>query len=183
MYRLFVAVDLPVEVKEAVTDICRNLPGARWVSAEQLHLTLRFIGEADEALFRQVKKALAKVAADPFPLALNGVGHFPPGKNARVLWVGMEQIEPLLKLQRKVELALLDAGIAAEERRFSPHITIARLKETSPGRVAAFEEAHAGFKSAAFPVDAFYLYSSTLTGSGAIHKREAAYPLAGGDGS
>ena len=181
MYRLFVAIDLPAEVKEAVTGIGRNLPGARWVAADQLHLTLRFIGAADETLFLQIKAALAKVTALPFPLALKGIGHFPPGKNARVLWVGMEQIEPLLELQRNVELALLDAGIAPEERRFSPHITIARLKETSHGRVAAFVEAHAGFESAAFPVDVFYLYSSTLSSSGAIHKREAAYPLSGGE--
>jgi 2'-5' RNA ligase len=177
MYRLFVAVDLPEEVRVSVAAIGDKLAGARRVPEDQLHLTLRFIGEVDDKMFAAIKAALAGVSAAPFPLALRGVGHFPPGRHPRVLWVGMEAGEPLMELQQRVELALIGAGIAAEERRFSPHITIARLRDTPPEAVLSLEERHRAFASDAFPVGDFYLYSSILTRDGAIHKREAAYPL------
>jgi RNA 2',3'-cyclic 3'-phosphodiesterase len=175
MYRLFVAIDLPEEINKTVEEIRGELPGARWVAADQFHLTLRFIGEVDEVLFRQIREALAGVGGNPFSLTLKGIGHFPPGKHARVLWVGMGESEELLKLQRKVERALIDAGIAPEARRFSPHITIARLKETPAAKVLALEERHGGFETPAFPVEVFHLYSSTLSREGAVHKREKTY--------
>ncbi len=177
MYRLFVAVDLPEEVRRAVAAIGGNLGGARRVPTDQLHLTLRFIGDADEKLFAALKAALSSVSAAPFPLALSGVGHFPPGRHPRVLWVGMDASEPLLELQREVELTLIGTGISPDERHFSPHITIARLKDTPPAAVLALEERHRTFASAPFQVAEFHLYSSILTRDGAIHKREATYPL------
>ncbi len=179
MYRLFVAVDLPEVVRMAVAEIGSNLGAARKVPADQLHLTLRFIGEADEKLYATIKSALARIRAEPFPLALSGVGHFPPGRHPRVLWVGMVESEPLLKLHRGVELALIGADIPPDERRFSPHITVARLKDTPPAKVFALEELHRSFASVPFQVTEFYLYSSILTRDGAIHKREATYPLVG----
>jgi 2'-5' RNA ligase len=178
MYRLFVAIDLPESVKEAVSGIAgRELPGARWIPREQLHLTLRFIGEADEETFLAIKEALRTCRGTSFPLTMKGVGHFPPGRHPRVFWVGMAESEPLVALQRQVESALIGAGIPPEERRFSPHITLARLKETPAERVLALEERHRQFNAGPFPVTEFYLYSSTLTREGAIHKREASYPL------
>ena len=177
MYRLFVAVDLPEEVRTAVAAIGGELGGARRVPADQLHLTLRFIGEADEKLFAAIKAALTGVSGSTFPLSLSGVGHFPPGKHPRVLWVGMEASEALLNLQQAVELALAGVGITPDERRFAPHITIARLKDTPPAAVLALEERHRRFASVPFQVTEFYLYSSVLTREGAIHRREAAYPL------
>ncbi|HEY6872300.1 MAG TPA: RNA 2',3'-cyclic phosphodiesterase [Geobacteraceae bacterium] len=182
MYRLFVAIDLPEEVKERVAGLDDSLPGGRRVPREQLHLTLRFIGEVDEETFAGIRGALAGVRGAPFSMTLAGVGHFPPGRHPRVLWVGLEGFEPLLDLQQQVESALETSGIAPEERRFSPHITIARLKETPAAAVAAFEERHAAFRAGPFPVAEFHLYSSSLTRAGAIHTREASYPLAGDSG-
>ena len=181
MYRLFIAIDLPEQVKEAVAGIAGDLPGARRVPREQIHLTLRFIGDADEEMFLAIKRVLSAVRGAPFPLALEGVGHFPKGKYPRVLWVGVEESGPLRELRKKVELALLGAGVAAEERGFSPHITIARLKETPPARVAVLEEKHHLFAAGPFQVLEFYLYSSTLTREGAIHKREAICRFSPGD--
>ncbi|MCM2356922.1 MAG: RNA 2',3'-cyclic phosphodiesterase [Geobacteraceae bacterium] len=175
--RLFVAIDLPEEVKNGVAGLCGGLPEARWVPMEQFHLTLRFIGEVDEAGFRAIKVALAGVQAPPFPLALKGIGHFPPGRHPRVLWVGLEGSAPLLELQQEVELALVSAAIPPEERKFSPHITLARLKETPAEKVLALEQRQGEFASTPFPVTEFHLYSSTLTREGAIHTREASYPL------
>jgi len=178
MYRLFVAIDLPEPVKEAVAGIAgRGLTGARLVPREQLHLTLRFIGDADDVMFHAIKKALSGVRGVSFPLTLKNVGHFPPGRHPRVLWVGMEENEPLRELQREVEQAIIGAGISPEERAFSPHITIARLKETPPAKVAALEEKERLFSAGPFPVDEFYLYSSMLSRDGAIHKRETTFRL------
>lgn len=176
MYRLFVAVDLPQETKEAVRAICRGLPEAHWVPLDQLHLTLRFIGDADKDTFAAIRTALATVKGAPFELELEGVGHFPPGKRPRVLWVGMKRNEPLLKLAQDVELALASTGIPRDERPFSPHITLARFREPAFG-VATFEKRHRGFALPPFTVTAFYLYSSVLTPKGAIHTRETTYPL------
>ncbi len=179
MYRLFVAIDLPDDVRGAVAGIAgKELTVARLVPRDQLHLTLRFIGDADEAQFQAIKKALARVKGSPFSLTLKELGHFPPGRHPRVLWVGMEESGPLRSLQQEIEVALNDAGVAPEGRGFSPHITIARLKETPVARVAALEERNRLFSAGPFPVGEFYLYSSTLTREGAIHKREVVYRLA-----
>lgn len=177
MHRLFVAVDLPDIVKKSMTDIKCELPGARWVAENQLHLTLRFIGDADDPTLRAIKTGLKKVTSPAFQLALDGIGHFPPGKYPRVLWVGMTGSKQLMALQRQVELALIDAGIPPEDRKFSPHVTIARLRETPARLVMALEEKEKGFASNPFPVAEFHLYSSILTSSGASHTREASYPL------
>ncbi len=178
MYRLFVAIDLPEEVREAVAGIAgRELAGARLVPRDQLHLTLRFIGDADEGQYQIIKKGLEKVKWVSFTLTLKEVGHFPPGRRPRVLWVGMDESAPLLELQGEVEGALVCAGVPPEERPFSPHITIARLKETPTGKVMALEEKHRQFGAGPFRVTEFYLYSSTLTREGTIHKREAVYRL------
>jgi 2'-5' RNA ligase len=177
MYRLFVAIDLPEEIRQAVTDIGRDLPGGRRVPREQLHLTLRFIGEVGDDTFTEVRSALAGIRGTAFPLALRGVGHFPPGRHPRVLWVGLAESALLMELQQEVELALIGAGIPPDERRFSPHLTLARLKETPPHLVAALEERFRDFSAEPFPVNEFHLYSSALTRAGAIHTREATYQL------
>jgi 2'-5' RNA ligase len=181
MYRLFVAVDLPDRIQAAVAEICHGLPEAKWVGPAQFHLTLRFIGAADEALFKAIKEELARVAAAAFSLNIEGVGCFPPHRAPHVLWVGLgSNTTLLLQLQQQVEHALVRAGIPAEQRPFSPHITIARFREDCKARVDAYLAAASQFKTEPFPVAEFYLYSSTLTREGAIHRREVTYPLTGG---
>lgn len=177
MHRLFVAIDLPIEVRDRINGICRDLPGARWVPTDQLHLTLRFIGEVDDAVFTAIREALATVRGRAFAAAVQGVGHFPPGKHPRVLWVGFVGAEALLSLQDSIERTVVAAGIPPEGRKFSPHITLARLKETPAGKVEAFEARCRTMASDPFPVTEFHLYSSTLSNKGALHRREASYPL------
>ena len=178
MYRLFVAVDLPSEIQEELATICFGLPGARWVPAEQLHLTLRFIGEVDGNLFKDIKEMLSSVTTEPFTMRLKGVGHFPPRKRPRVIWVGIEANDPLLRLRGKIESVLVRGGLAPEGRKYSPHITIARLKETPAVKAGNFIAANGLFASPPFTVQEFLLYSSKLTAKGAIHTIEAVYPLA-----
>jgi 2'-5' RNA ligase len=178
MYRLFVAVDLPSEIKEALSAICFGLPGARWVPTDQLHLTLRFIGEVNGNLFKDIKDMLSSVAAAPFAMRLKGVGHFPPRKRPRVIWVGIEANDSLLRLRGKIESILVRGGLEPEGRKYSPHITVARLKDTPAVKAGNFIAANGLFASPLFTVHEFLLYSSKLTAKGAIHTIEAAYPLA-----
>lgn len=177
MYRLFVAVDLPEEIKKEVGAMGFGIPGAKWVEPEQLHLTLRFIGEVDGGVFADIREALDEVRGEPFPMRLKGFGHFPPRKPPRVLWVGVEGNEELVRLRNRIEQALVRAGLEPEHRKFSPHITLARLKETPLKRLTNFFAGNALYASPSFEVSEFHLYSSRLSPKGAVHTREETYPL------
>ncbi|SNB47373.1 RNA 2',3'-cyclic phosphodiesterase [Geobacter sp. DSM 9736] len=177
MHRLFVAVDLPDQVRRMIGGLAADLPGARLVPADQIHLTLRFIGEVDGATFSRVRNVLEKVPGCAFTLSLRGLGHFPPGRHPRVLWVGIDECVHLTMLQKSVESALSLTDLPPEDRKFSPHITLARLKETPPGAVERLESRHRELSLPPFPVKEFHLYSSILSEKGAVHRREATYPL------
>lgn len=183
MYRLFVAIEIPEEVKRAAAAVARGVPAARWVPPGQLHLTLRFIGEVDEKIFRAVSEALESVSFSPFQLALRGTGVFPNPKRPRVIWIGMERSAPLFALQRRIESAVVSAGIPGEERPFSPHLTLARLREPTPAETERFLRQTASFAAPVFTVREFQLFSSRLAAGGATHTVEGTYPaLAEGGG-
>ncbi len=177
MYRLFVALDLPEDIRGELALISSGVPGARWLDDEQLHLTLRFIGEVDGLLYRDIKKALFDVSAEPFELSLKGVGTFPPRGQPTVLWVGLEKSEALLSLHRKIESILRQIGLEPEARKYSPHITLAYLKDAPMSRLGAFLTEYALFQTAPFEVTEFQLYSSTLTSKGAVYQIEESYSL------
>ena len=177
MPRLFIAVDLTGTMKKNLETIFFGIPGARWVALDQLHLTVRFIGEVDGALFLDIKNTLEEISISPFDIQLKGVGHFPPRGTPRVIWVGLEKSESVQLLRKKIDGALLRIGIEPEGRKFSPHITLARLKNTPLQKVADFLSANGLFSQEPFQIDDFKLYSSTLTPKGAIHKVERMYSL------
>lgn len=177
MHRLFVAIDLPEEIRQKMITIRSDLSGARWVPTEQLHLTLRFIGDADDALLLALRRGLEETTALPFSLTFSGIGRFPVRGNPRVLWVGLATSSPLLALQRHVELACVKAGAIKAEQRFFPHITVARLKGSTDEEVAAFFSRNAEFRCDPFTAKEFHLYESTLTGQGAIHRVVESYRL------
>jgi 2'-5' RNA ligase len=154
-----------------------GIPGARWVALDQLHLTVRFIGEVDGPLFLDIKNTLEEISISPFDIQLKGVGHFPPRGAPRVIWVGLKTGKPLQLLRKKIDGALLQIGLKPEGRKFSPHITLARLKNTPLQKVADFLSANGLFSQEHFQIDEFKLYSSTLTPKGAIHKVERVYYL------
>lgn len=180
MPRLFVAIEIPNQIKKDLARFPRELPIARWVPENQLHLTLRFIGEVGPREFGAIKAALSKLTFPRFSLQLRGMGHFPPGRHPRVLWVGMEANEILNQLYGAVELSLTDAGIPPEDRPFSPHLTLARLKDTPPGRVLAFEEKYQSISYPPFEVCEAILFSSVLGKEGAVHTRELVVPCLAG---
>jgi len=175
--RLFIAIDPPPEVRDQLTGLCCGLPDARWTPPEQLHLTLCFIGEVDGATFLDIREALEQIQAAPFSLRLQGVGFFPPRGQPRVVWAGVEKSEPLMVLQRKITTRLFQLGVELENRKFSPHITLARLKETPAAKVGKYLAINGLFTSDPFAVDRFSLYSSVLGRKGATHVVEQAYPI------
>lgn len=176
MIRLFVALSLPDDVADSLTTLQTGVPGARWSTQEQLHLTLRFIGEVDGRDAAAIDDALSAIDAPRFELALKGVGEF-GGKNPHALWAGVRDPAPVKFLSRKVENALQRIGLPAEERKFVPHVTLARLRASSRGRVMDFLTDHALYASPPFEVGGFILYSSVLTSDGSIYTAERAYRL------
>jgi len=177
VYRLFVAIDLPEEIKVAIRSLRVPISGVKWVAEAQLHLTLRFIGDADDNFFAKIATSLSGIVAAPFSLALMGVGVFPLKRDPKVLWVGITRSEALLNLQDDIERVLFQSGLEPEVRPFSPHITIARLKEAPKALLAPFLQKNSGFSTAFFSITEFALYSSTLTPQGAHHRQEAVFSL------
>lgn len=176
--RLFVAIDPPDGIRDQLSALCCGLPDARWTPPEQFHLTLCFIGEVDGSSFLDIREALAKIAFPAFSLRLHGVGFFPPRGQPRVVWAGVEKSEPLMALQRKIATRLFNLGYEPENRKFSPHITLARLQQTSAAKVGKYLELHGLLGSPPFGVHQLLLYSSILGRKGASHVVERVYPLA-----
>jgi 2'-5' RNA ligase len=173
MPRVFVAIEIPDGIKRDLTQYVPEVRGARWVPAEQNHLTLRFIGDLSPQQLAALKTSLSGIRCTGFPLTLQGVGHFPPGRRPpRVLWIGIQPSRALSELQQQVECAVTAVGIPPEERPFSPHLTLARLKEDSASAVAAFEARHRELAYPPFEVTEFILFSSVLTPQGAQHRKE-----------
>ncbi len=179
MPRLFIAIDLPPDIKEAVRKLCVGLPGARWVPDDQLHLTLRFIGDVEHTLFSELYDHLDEVKGKPFPLHLKGLGIFPPAGKPRVLWVGFKKSDALIELRKKVDSVARHLDIPLEKKKFSPHITIARLGKTPGPRLGTYLAGNNLFRQPPFRVNSFRLYSSILRPEGAIHTCEAEYFLDG----
>jgi 2'-5' RNA ligase len=177
--RLFVAIPLPDDVRARLGFLSAGIPGARWVAPESLHLTLRFIGEVAEPVVADVAAALEGVAAAPFMLELDGMGEFGSGKRLRALWVGVARSAALESLQARLESALVRMGLEPERRRFSPHVTLARLGGAPATRARRFVMENGAFRAGPFPVAGFTLYSSFLSHNGAIHDPVAEYALVG----
>jgi len=177
MPRLFVAVDLPDGIKAAVAALCHGLPGVRWLKPDHLHLTIRFIGEIDEMVFAAIRHGLTGEGLEAFACHLEGVGCFPPKGRPKVLWTGVHAEAGLIKLQAKVESDLQRIGLPPEEKKFVPHITLARPKDLKQAELANYMNTHNQFQTSPFSVQNFHLYSSVLTAKGAIHTLEHSYLL------
>ncbi len=177
--RLFIAIDPPEAVRNTLAMMCCGLPGARWVLPEQLHLTLRFIGDIDAAVLSEIIDALDAVASDPFQLSLAGTGCFPPRGKPRVLWAGVEKNEALDNLHDRIESRLRSIGLDPEKRKFFPHITLARLGRVTAGQVGNYLSQHGLFFYPPFAVEKFCIYASVLHPGGARHYLEQEFWLTG----
>lgn len=177
MPRLFVAIDLPKALQTKLSAICRGIPGTRWLPPNQLHLTLKFVGDVDDTLFHTIRDNLSGNGLAPTNCFLRGIGCFPAKGRPRVIWAGVKEEEyGLTALQRRIEKDLEKRGVPLENRPFTPHITLARLKDPPRETVSAFLSRNAEFDGGRFTVNEFHLYSSNLTPRGAIHTLERSYP-------
>lgn len=175
--RLFVALDLPDTLRARLAAMATAIPGARWVPAENHHLTLRFIGEVAPDQAEEIDHALAALRGRAFLLTLAGVGTFRKAGRDTQLWVGTARSEPLERLQAKIEIALQRAGLPPERRRFQPHVTLARLGDAPEGKLAGFVQTHNLFRAEPMTVEHFTLFSSRLGKTQAVYTPEVDYPL------
>lgn len=175
--RLFVGIPLPDDVRQHLAGICAGLPGARWVSPENLHVTLRFIGEIEAGEAEDVDAELAAIRAPGFEARIAGVGFFDRGRRVHAVWAGVEAGPALAHLHGKVESAVVRAGFEPERRKFKPHITLARLRGTPVSRVGEFIQTREGLRSEPFVADSFVLFRSHLGNGGANYEALADYPL------
>jgi 2'-5' RNA ligase len=187
--RLFVAMDIPEDVRAAISAIVARLrpacPKARWVRIEGLHVTLKFIGETSDAKVLEIKSALASVPSRP-PIALifRGLGFFPNARRPRVLWAGVEAGPEISELAAAVDAALHPLGFAREDRAFAPHLTLARFDEPRGlDALRAAVDTPGAFEFGGTTASEFHLYQSELKRGGAEYTRLATFPLRGSAGA
>lgn len=176
MHRLFIALRPPPAIREQLFATMEGVPDARWQDDEQLHLTLRYIGEVDGRVAEDVAAALGAVYAPAPEVRLAGVGRFGSRGRVNAIWAGVAPHDVLAALHRKVDQALVRAGLEPERRAYLPHITLARLavrEETAAGWLAV----HAGLASPPFTLNHLILYESHLGRAGARYEPVARYPL------
>ena len=176
MHRLFVAIRPPEDIRDLLIDAMDDAADFRWQDEEQLHLTLRFIGEVDRPVADDLADALGRIHAERFQLRIAGVGRFEQ-RSSGALWAGVEPKGPLAALAAKVERVCQQVGLEPERRAFHPHITLARWKGRRTREVADFLERTRGLSSGPFEVADFILFESQLSKHGAHYEEVAIYPL------
>ena len=176
MHRLFVAIRPPEAVRDLLIDAMDDSPALRWVGDEQLHLTLRFIGEVERPAGNDIAAGLDRIRAPKFGLRVKGVGKFEQ-RNGGALWAGVEPRELLAALAAKVERAVQQAGLEPEHRAYHPHITLARWNRRNAEAVEAFLRRNSDLRSDPFEVDRFILYESKLSRHGPHYEEVAGYAL------
>jgi len=176
MPRLFTGLEIPAEIGHTLSSLRGGLPGARWIDPENYHLTLRFIGDVDHTVAREVMQILGGVERRPFEIAINGLDQF-GGKKPRAVIAVAAANGPLAELQAEHERILQRIGLPPEQRKFTPHVTLARLRDASSRDVADYLSIRGAFKTPPFPVTRFVLFSSRASVGGGPYVIEAAYPL------
>ncbi len=175
MLRLFVALSLPDGVVARLAMLCSGLPGATWVAPANMHITLRFIGEVDEDVAEEIDHRLRAVVWQPFDLTLAGLGLFGEGAKAHALWAAVQPSPQLAHLQAKIESAVVRAGLPPETRKFTPHVTLARLTKPQPARLQSFMVGNNLFSAGPFRVEQLTLFESRLGRGGPVYISLADY--------
>tara|TARA_R110002126_G_scaffold9868_9_gene44354 strand:- start:176 stop:766 length:591 start_codon:yes stop_codon:yes gene_type:complete len=195
MRRLFAALALPEDLRLRLAGLQGGIEGARWVAPENLHITLRFIGEVPDDRTGDIVEALDGVGGRPFPINVSGAGRFASGDRARSLWAGVERNPEIVALHTGIDRALIRIGLAPEGRKYTPHITLARFggggrnggRNSGGGRrggpsatrMLYWLEAHGGFFAPPFEAREFVLYESRLGRHGPAYMPVADFPLSG----
>ena len=176
MHRLFVAIRPPEPIRDLLIDAMDDSADFRWQDEEQLHLTLRFVGEVDRPIANDLAAALGGIRAEPFELRIAGVGRFEQ-RNSGALWAGVEPKAPVAALAAKIERVCQQTGLEPERRAFHPHITLARWKGRRTREVQDLLERRGSLASEPFAVTEFTLFESHLSRHGAHYEEVARYEL------
>ncbi|MFZ0846776.1 MAG: RNA 2',3'-cyclic phosphodiesterase [Pseudolabrys sp.] len=176
MPRLFTGIEIPPDIGQALGILRGGLPGARWITPDNYHLTLRFIGDVDEVTAQEVALALGRVRRAPFELHLEGLTSF-GGRRPRAVVANVAPAQALLDAQAEQERLMQRIGLEPEGRKYTPHVTLARLRDSSSLDVADYLSARGYFRTAAFAVSRFVLFSARESVGGGPYVVEAAYPF------
>lgn len=180
MPRLFTALEIPRDAALSLSLLRGGLPGARWIDVENYHLTLRFIGDVEGHVADEIANALDRVRRPSFSLTLSGVGQF-GGKKPHSIWAGAIPSPDLNALQAEIERICQRLGLPADPRKFTPHVTLARMKNANPGDVAHYLSSRGNFAAMPFRVGRFVLMSSRDSVGGGPYVVEEVWPLGGSD--
>ena len=177
MPRIFTGIEIPAAIGQQLSMLRGGLPGARWIDPENYHLTLRFIGDVDDMTAHEAASALGRVRRGAFDLRLDGLTAF-GGRKPRAVVASMSTPPALIDLQAEQERLMQRIGLAPEGRKYIPHVTLARLRESSNRQVADYLAARGLFRTPDFRVERFVLFSSRNSTGGGPYVVEASYPLA-----
>jgi RNA 2',3'-cyclic 3'-phosphodiesterase len=177
MQRIFTGLEIPTEIAQELGMQRGGLPGARWIDPENYHLTLRFIGDVDDVLAREVAWLLGQVRRTEFELRFDGLTSF-GGRRPRAVVATLAPTSSLLELQAEHERLMQRVGLEPEGRKYTPHVTLARLRDSSSRQVADYLASRALLRVLPFKVSRFVLFSSRASIGGGPYVVEAAYPLA-----
>ncbi|SDB06569.1 RNA 2',3'-cyclic phosphodiesterase [Bauldia litoralis] len=176
MPRLFTGIEIPAEISERLALLRGGIPGARWIDKENYHLTLRFIGDVDYSIANDVAEALGRVDRYPLTLTIDGIGSLGTRKPHSIV-ARVQPTRPLLELQAEQERLMQRLGLPAEQRKFSPHITLARIRGANGRDLADYLYLRGGLVSRPFEVTRFVLFSARDSIGGGPYIAEEAYPL------
>jgi len=174
MPRLFTGLEIPGDLANELSLARGGISGARWIDVENYHITLRFIGDIDGATARDIYANLAEIKRGPLTITLEGLSSFGGSKPSAII-VKVKPAQPLLDLQAEQERLIRRAGVSPEPRKFTPHITLARLRRSSPMGVAEYLTLRGFFPARQFEAKRFVLYSSRNSTGGGPYIIEAAY--------
>ncbi len=176
MPRLFTGLEIPNDTRQWLSTLRGGLPGARWIDPDNYHLTLRFIGDVDDVVAHEVAHMLARVRRTTFEVRLEGVASF-GGRRPRAVIATAAPTPALIELQNEHERLMQRVGLEPEGRKYTPHVTLARLRDSSSHQVADYLTARGSFRTPSFRVSQFVLFSSRASVGGGPYVVEAAYPL------
>lgn len=176
MPRLFTGLEIPAHIGQSLSSLRGGLPGARWIDPENYHLTLRFIGDIDGVSANEIASVLLRVNRKPFEVTLRGLSSF-GGRKPRAVVASVEPSGPLVELQAELERLMQRCGLGPEGRKFTPHVTLARLRDASNQDVADYLSVCGYFSARAFTAERFVLFSSRASVGGGPYVVEDSYAL------
>src|SRR3984893_17608395 len=177
MPRLFTGLEIPSDIAQHLAALRGGLPGARWIDPENYHLTLRFIGDVNDVIAHEVASLLGRVKRGAFEVQLEGLTSF-GGRKPRAVVATLAPAQALLDVQAEHERLMQRIGLEPEGRKYLPHVTLARLRDSSSRQVADYLALRAPLRSPPFRISRFVLFSSRTSAGGGPYVIEAAYPLA-----